>query len=286
MSNLFLIESQPEQSALIHTNNQKELGQYFTPTWAAEALVKRSFADLNAHDVVMDPSCGDGRFLLAIPDGVDGFGVELDPHWAAEARKNTGREVVTGDFTQVALPRRPTAIVGNPPYNASLIDAFLSRCYEELEYEGRVGFILPVYYFQTAGKVVELSKKFSISQELLPRNLFDGLTCPIAWAMFTKARRTFLSGFFLHEELQALNGMHKEIRKVMVGNESKALCWREAVEAALNACGGRATLQELYRVIEGNRPSNNPWWREKVRQIAGKYFHRVQAGEYALPMAA
>lgn len=286
MSNLFLIESQTEPTALKNTETQKQLGQYFTPTWAAEALVKRSFADLTSRDTVLDPSCGDGRFLLAIPDGVDGFGVELDPHWAEEARKNSGRDVVTGDFTQVDLPRRPTAIVGNPPYNAALIDAFLERAYNELEYDGRVGFILPVYYFQTANKVVELSRKFSISQELLPRNLFFGLTCPIAWAMFTKSRKTSLSGFFLHEELQALSGMHKDIRKVMVGNDSRALCWREAVAAALKACGGRATLQEIYKVIEGNRPTGNPWWREKVRQVAGKYFERIQVGEYALPVAA
>lgn len=33
---------------------------------------------------------------------------------------------------------------------------------------------------------------------------------------------------------------------------------------------------------EHNRPTENKWWREKVRQICGMHFVRVDAGEYAL----
>jgi hypothetical protein len=101
----------------------RDLHQYFTPTWAAELLVQRHFADLGPKDCVAEPSCGDGRFLMAIPPEV-------------------------------------------PP------------------------------------------------------------------------------------------------------------------------CGGRATLAQLYACIEGNRPTANPWWREKVRQIAGKHFHRIGTGEYALTREA
>lgn len=283
MSTLTLIHDSDTSST---TERQKELGQYFTPTWAAEALVRRSFSDLGAKDVVLDPSCGDGRFLLAIPEGIDAFGVELDPHWAEQARRNSGRDIITGDFTNVDLPRRPTVIVGNPPYSTKIIDSFLDRCHEELDYDSRIGLVLPVYYLQTASKVMDLKKRFSISQELLPRNLFDGLTQPIMWAVFTKARKTALTGFFLQEELHALADMHRDIRRVMVGNSATAHCWRDAVAAALDACGGRGTLQQLYSAIEGNRPTSNPWWREKVRQIAGKHFSRVGPGEYALPQAA
>lgn len=44
-----------------------ELSQYFTPTWAAELLVKNFFPELNANSRVIEPSCGDGRFLMALP---------------------------------------------------------------------------------------------------------------------------------------------------------------------------------------------------------------------------
>lgn len=266
--------------------SQKSLGQYFTPAWAAELLVQRHFSGLSSRDVVCEPSCGDGRFLMAIPSHVDAYGVEIDPVAAQAAVANTGRQVVLGDFSQVSLPRRPTVVIGNPPYQSDLIDSFLDRCYELLEYDGRVGFLLPVYYLQTASKLMELGRRFSMSQELLPRNLFDGLTKPIMWVNFRKERRTVLSGFFLYAETDALSDMHRDIRRLFLGNEARATCWRDAVEMALEVCGGQATLQQLYRVIEGNRPTDNPWWREKVRQVAAQHFVRIGRGEFALQEAA
>ncbi len=259
-----------------------ELSQYFTPTWAAELLVRRHFGALTCRDTVLEPACGDGRFLMAIPAEVDAYGVELDPAQAQAARQNSGREVLAGDFLTVRLPRRPTAVIGNPPYQADLIDGFLARCYELLEYGGRIGFLLPVYYLQTASKVMDLNRRFSIAQELLPRNLFEGLTKPIMWATFTKARRTVLSGFFLYAETHALADVHRDLRALLLGNRSRATCWRDVVGAALEACGGRATLQQLYACIEGNRPTANPWWREKVRQIAGQHFRRIRPGEFEI----
>ena len=262
------------------------LCQYFTPTWAAELLVRRHFPDLSAGDVVVEPSCGDGRFLMAIPEQVDAYGIEIDAAMAAQAVQNSGRQVLVGDFTQLQLPRRPTVILGNPPYVSDIIDRFMDRCFEALEYDGRVGFLLPVYYLQTASKVMDLQRRFSIAQELLPRNLFDRMTQPLMWCMFTKARRTVLSGFFLYAETHALADMQKDIRGMFIGNGARATCWRDAVQMALEACGGRARLEQIYAVVEGNRPSSNPWWREKVRQIAGRYFERVAPGEYALAGAA
>lgn len=260
----------------------KSLNQFFTPTWAAELLVRRHFADLGPGDTVLEPSCGDGRFLMAIPADVDAYGVEIDGEQAAAAVRNSGREVVVGDFRMVDLPRRPTVVIGNPPFDLDVFDGMLDRCHELLERGGRAGFLLPVYAFQTASRVADYNRRWSIEQELLPRNLFERLSCPILWATFRKAERTVLSGFFLYAETHALADLHADIRKVMVGNASTATCWRDAVQLALTACGGRATLEQLYRAVEGNRPSTNPWWREKVRQIAGRHFHRIGRGEFAL----
>lgn len=263
----------------------EELNQYFTPTWAAELLIKRHFPDLGEKDVVLDPSCGDGRFLLALPEHVPAFGIEIEPATAEQARSNTGREVITGDFLTVAIEQRPTAIVGNPPFVASLIDGFLARCYELLEYGGRVGFILPVYYFQTAAPVMRLARRWSIAQELIPRNIYAGLTKPLVFATFTKEHKVSLSGFFLYAETAALDAMRKEFKSMFVGNGARAGVWREVVYAALRVHGGRASLRVLYATIEDARPTDNPWWREKIRQTAGKHFHRVRDGEYALSEA-
>jgi len=256
--------------------------QHFTPTWAAELLVQRHFGDLDSHDVVIEPTCGDGRFLMAVPPHVSAYGVEINPVAADAARKNSGREVIVGDFRTVALPCRPTAIVGNPPFIADVIDGILDRCFEELEYEGRAGFILPVYMFQTASRVVDYQRRWSIRQELIPRNLFERLSFPILFANFMKQRRTVVSGLFLYAETHAIAGLREEVRRLMVGNGSTANCWRDVVELALRALGGRARLKEIYAAVEGNRPSENPWWREKVRQILQKNFLRVGPGEYSV----
>lgn len=268
------------------SDRDPNLSQFFTPTWAAEMLVRRHFAGLGPRDTVLEPSCGDGRFLMAIPPDVDAFGVELDPRQAARAVENTGREVIVGDFRTATLPRRPTVVIGNPPFETEVFRGMLDRCYDLLEYGGRAGFLLPVYMFQTSSVVMDYQRRWSLSQELLPRDLFEKISMPIMWATFVKERRTVMSGLSLYAERAALADMHRDMRRLMVGNEATAHCWRDVVRLALEACGGRATLSQLYTCIEGNRPSANPWWREKVRQIAGKHFVRVQVGEYALPEAA
>jgi adenine-specific DNA-methyltransferase len=263
-----------------------KLDQYLTPAWAAELLVRRHFTALSASDTVVEMTCGDGRFLMAIPPDVDAYGIEIDPAMAAEAVANSGRQVLVGDFRHVTLPRRPTVVLGNPPFQSALIDDLLDRCYQEMEYGGRVGLLLPVYIFQTAGTVMRYARRWSLGQELIPRNLFDGLTKPLMFATFEKERQTFMSGLFLYSELHALESLRREFRQRFVGNGARANVWRETVAAALTICGGRATLQQLYRCIENNRPTENPWWREKVRQIAGQHFERVAPGEFKMPEAA
>lgn len=261
---------------------KNELSQYFTPSWAADLLVRRHFANLGPLDTVLEPSCGDGRFLLAIPEYVDAYGVEIDAEVAVMARNNTGREVIVCDFTTAKLPRRPTVVIGNPPYVSDVIDAFIDRCYHELDYGGRIGFMLPVYYLQTASKVVDLSRKWSLSQELLPRNLFERITKPIMWCNFIKEQRTVLSGFFLYSETDSVSNLKSEIRSMVLGNKSTANCWRDVIALAMKVCGGRAKLTQLYECIESNRPTNNPWWREKIRQIVREDYIWVAPGEYAV----
>ena len=45
---------------------------------------------LSSSDLVVEPSCGAGAFLKAIPDEVPVVGVKIDPELAEIARQNTG----------------------------------------------------------------------------------------------------------------------------------------------------------------------------------------------------
>src|SRR5271157_3605390 len=93
------------------------MAQWFTPEWAASLLVSRTFPDLSPKSLVIEPTCGYGAFMKAIPEGVPVIGVEIDPELAEKARANTGRQVIAGDFTKVPLPDGVTAVIGNPPFD-------------------------------------------------------------------------------------------------------------------------------------------------------------------------
>lgn len=261
-----------------------ELGQYFTPLWIAEAIVERYFPNLDRSELICEPSCGPGRFLQAIPDNVPAIGVEIDPALAEMARRNTARRIITGDFRTVELDFTPTMFLGNPPFEASIIDGFLDRCYELLPKGGRLGMILPCYLFQTASRVAGYNERWSISQEMIPRNIFPKIKMPIMFATFAKDPRRLLAGFAFYHETADIQQMPEQYAGLL--DESKGRPWRAVVEAALANLGGRATLSQLYHEIEGRRPTTTQWWREKVRQICQHHFVHAGPATYALPQAA
>src|SRR5690606_33485399 len=161
----------------------------------AEELVASYFGDLAMFDTVIEPSCGAGAFLRAIPANVRAIGVEIDEALAAEAIATTGREVIVGDFTTVDLPQA-TAIIGNPPFRLTTVEAFLARAFQLLPNDGRVGFILPAYTFQTSRTTLRLADRWHIDQAAIPREFFPRISMPVCFARFTKGRRG-LVGFAL-----------------------------------------------------------------------------------------
>ena len=262
----------------------KQLGQYATPVWFAERVVARYFPALDRGDLVLEPSCGAGNFLHAIPAHVPAVGVEWDADLAAQARRETGRRVITGDFRAVALDVEPTAVIGNPPFRVDLVEGFLARCHELLPAGGRAGFILPACVFQTAARVVRLAARWSIAQEMIPRNVFHRLSLPLVFAVFSKDRERVLVGFALYHDADDVLRMPAEYREALAAG---AGVWRRLVRVALKRLGGRARLAELYAELEGKRPGTGQWWREKVRQTLRAYddFHALGEGHYELRAA-
>ena len=43
--------------------------------------------------------------------------------------------------------------------------------------------------------------------------------------------------------------------------------WPRVIRLAVERLGGEADLQEIYREIEGSRPTNTPFWREQIRKV-------------------
>ncbi|WMD24050.1 class I SAM-dependent methyltransferase (plasmid) [Achromobacter seleniivolatilans] len=273
---------------MTHPDTRMALGQFPTPGWAAEALYERHFSHLTRGDVVWEPTCGPGSFLAVIPQEVDAFGSELDPHLARAAAAATGRLVLQGDFETVTLPATPTAVIGNPPFQLDLIDRLLRRAHAVLPSGGQAAFLLPAYAFQTAARVAGYAEDWSIAQEMVPRNIYPGLKLPLVFATFTKDGRRRLFGFALYRETADVHQFPRSVRAQLEGHRGPV--WARAVEAVLRLLGGEADLASIYQALAPARarPSENPWWKEKVRQTLRRYerFRRVGGARYALADAA
>ncbi len=264
------------------TNKRKVLGQYPTPIWVSDALVARHFSDLDENDIVIDPACGPGSFLSAIPDHVPAVGIEIDAAIADEARQ-TGRHIITGDFQQVQLDFQPTVIIGNPPFNMKTVDGFLHRAHKLLPDGGRVGFILPAYAFQTAARVAGYANEWSLMQEMIPRNIYPGLSLPLVFAMFSKDRRRTMLGFALYREATDVQALPQRYREVM--SSSAGPVWKMVVEEAMKRLGGKASVTDLYAEIEGERPTSTKFWREAIRRTLRRYaesFEPIGHGLYRI----
>lgn len=259
---------------------RKEHGVYQTPTWAAEALVDRYYGNLTSSDRVVEPSCGEGHFLEAIPAEVPAVGIELNPELAAIARRRTGRDIVIGDVLDVELPHQPSLVVGNPPFRSELIDALLERVWHWLPYEGRCGLILPAFVMGKGPRVSRLAEQWSIVGESLPRDLFPGPRMPIQFVRFEKRRERVLVGYALFDEAAWVRALPRRIRHMLTFGRAPA--WKAVVLEALRECGGQASLEDVYRVVAGRRPSKNQHWKPKVQQVLHHYAERVGPSLYRI----
>jgi hypothetical protein len=95
-------------------DEQKRSGAYFTPEALVEALA--CWAVRGEKDRLLDPSCGDGRFIAAHQNSV---GIEQNPESARQAVARAPWALVhEGDFFQwaEATKERFECCAGNPPF--------------------------------------------------------------------------------------------------------------------------------------------------------------------------
>ncbi len=269
-----------EEGDVDQTRYDASLSQWMTPAWAAEAIVAHALRDLPEGSLVVEPSCGVGRFLGALAPRFRVLGVEIDPVLAAAARIRTGAAVVEGDFRTVPLEGvRCDAFIGNPPFRMDVFDGMLERMHAMLPEGGQAIMILPAFAFQTSSRVMRYNRRWSISQEMLPRGLFPGIRLPLMLATFTKDERPMLTGFLLYPECREIEEMPQVYRRALAEGSSG---WKAVVEEALRRLGGEATVSQVCAEIAPRRPTATIHWRAKVRQQLRANFPRRARATYAL----
>jgi len=146
---------------LQYANDAKELGIVFTPrhitTFAAKAL------DVRRNDIVFDPACGTGGFLVAALDKVkeDGgdsddfkkgnlYGIEFDQLIATLAivnmifRGDGSSNIMEGDGLKKSIPKRPDKVLMNPPFALQEEEwMFVDRALTDMQNGGYLFAVLP-----------------------------------------------------------------------------------------------------------------------------------------------
>jgi len=98
----------------MNASERKRRGAYYTPDAVVRSLVR--WATRSPRDRMLDPACGDGRFLMAHPNSV---GVEQDPAASAVVHVRVpGCLIEGGDFFSWAAntQERFDCAAGNPPF--------------------------------------------------------------------------------------------------------------------------------------------------------------------------
>lgn len=157
------------------SGDRKRRGAYPTPHWLVELVVAEAVTvrEAGAETVVVDPACGDGRFLAAAARRVRELGgrpvlvgVDIDAASLGDAARTLEGEDVQlrrGDALGQEWPCRVDVVVGNPPYLSQLAAAttrggasrhgggpyadaaveFLALAVRMLAPGGRLGLVLP-----------------------------------------------------------------------------------------------------------------------------------------------
>lgn len=265
--------------------NKSPLSQYHTPRWAAEMLYDAHFSHLGPSDLLLEPTCGNGSLLASVPLNVPCIGIEIDPALVVKARRLTNRPVIEGDCLTADISEygKVTAVFGNPPFVMELFEKLLERCANLLGIGQKAGFIIPAYFFQTSQTVCRLGRKWSIQQEMLPRDIFPSLIKPLMFGTFIRDNSPQLIGFRLYPETAALKEFSDEAKKeLMYGMGKTRGVWKTAISNALNKLGGKASLGDIYSTMRDNRPTKNEYWKEQIRKVLQQHFIKIETGMYAL----
>ena len=222
----------PARQATADAAQRKLLGAWYTPPALVDHVVSLTLPARRGGVLsVLDPACGDGRFLTAVRDACGGqvrmTGVDVDPGAVAAARVGVpGAEIVEDDALATEWAGRTfDVVIGNPPFRNQLARAtsrggssrFGGGPYADTAAEflalamrlarpdgGRVGLVLPQSVLTTrdaAGiRADALARGALVSMWSSPTMLFDASvrTCVLVFELGATQRevaRTFGTSF-------------------------------------------------------------------------------------------
>ena len=157
---------------------KKELGQFFT---CAESLQRFVFDHVKHRgSTLLEPSFGAGHLLKLFLQHDPNYPMvcyELDHTIAPVVPFNEHQMTIYADFTKQQIRQRYKTIIGNPPYikqsSGNLYIKFIEQCYELLEPDGELLFIVPSDFFKLTSAsaiITKLAENGSFTHVLFPHD--------------------------------------------------------------------------------------------------------------------
>ena len=175
----------------------KELGQFFTINEGLQQYVFDNVEHLDAP--LLEPSFGAGHLLKKFKERDDKYPMkcfEIDSTIKPCLDLNENQEILYGDFMKYPFhDEKFKTIIGNPPYvkqsNGNLYLHFIKRCYELLDDDGELIFIVPSDFIKltSASKIIsEMIEHGSFTHFLFPHDekLFDSASVDVVVFRYRK----------------------------------------------------------------------------------------------------
>jgi adenine-specific DNA-methyltransferase len=233
----------------------KELGQFFTINEGLQQYVMDRVEHLGSP--LLEPSFGAGHLLKKFKEHDDTYPMhcfEIDSSIKPCLTFSSRQKVVYGDFMSHTFDTKFKTIIGNPPYvqqsNGNLYLHFIKKCYELLEDDGELIFIVPSDFIKltSASKIIsEMVTHGSFTHFLFPHDekLFDSASVDVV--VFRYRKGIFTQAVQVNGEMKFCNTIDG-----IVTFSDTPLCG-DTVSNVFNVYVGLVSgKDEVYKVPFGN----------------------------------
>ena len=189
---------------------KQSLGQYFTTNIELKEIVYKFI--LNNPTNILEPSIGQGDLVTFITNKLinvtfDMYEIDTKIKLLENIDKNN---IIYGDFLKEKITKTYKTIIGNPPYvktkKRNLYIDFIEKCYNLLDDDGELIFIIPSDFFKltSASKLLNtMMINGSFTHIYHPHNekLFDGANIDIIIFRYNK-NNTIIKKVLYNDELK------------------------------------------------------------------------------------